>query len=93
LLSYYPVGWNTWLVPRLSSSLIINLAVNEGVREGCPLTPVLFNIYVVKVIIDWLQVIKQNILTNDLILNIILFLDDQVIVENTEDEKQKHYMH
>jgi hypothetical protein len=36
---------------------------------------------------------KQNILTNDLILNIILFVDDQVIVANREDEKQTHYVH
>jgi hypothetical protein len=53
-------------VPRLTSSLIINLAINNGVGQGCPLS---FNIYVVRVITDWLQAMKQNILTNDLILN------------------------
>jgi hypothetical protein len=38
---------------------------------------------------DWLQVIKQNTLANDLTLNMMLFADDQVIVESTYDELQK----
>jgi hypothetical protein len=35
------------------------------------------------------QVIKSNILAKDLILNTILFADEQVIVASTEDELQR----
>jgi hypothetical protein len=38
---------------------------------------------------DWLHVIKPNILANNLILNTILFADDQVIVASTEDDLQR----
>jgi hypothetical protein len=47
------------------------------------------SIYIDKVIKDWLQVIKPNISAKDLILNTILFADDQVIVASTEDKLQR----
>jgi hypothetical protein len=37
------------------------IEINKVVRLVCPLSPILFNIYVDKVIKDWLQVIDQNI--------------------------------
>jgi hypothetical protein len=40
-----------------------SIEINKEVREGCPLSPVLFNIYIDKVIKDLLQVTKQNIVT------------------------------
>jgi hypothetical protein len=67
---------------------IIPIEINKGVRKKCSLSPILFNIYTDKVINDWLQVIKQNILAKDLILNTILFTDDQVIEASTEDCKE-----
>jgi hypothetical protein len=36
------------------------IGINKGVREGCPLLSVLFNICIDEVIKDWLRVIKQN---------------------------------
>jgi hypothetical protein len=49
----------------------------------------LINIYIDKVIREWLQVIKQNILAKDLTPNTIIFADGQVIVARTEDELQR----
>jgi hypothetical protein len=49
----------------------------------------LFNIYTDKVIKDWLQVMKQNMLAKDLILNTILFMDDWVIVASKENKVKK----
>jgi hypothetical protein len=43
--------------------------MNKGVRLGFPLSSTLFNSYIDEVIRDWLQAIKRNILTKDLILN------------------------
>jgi hypothetical protein len=62
--------------------------INKGVRQGGPLSPIRFNIYIDRVIKDGLQMIKQNILAKNLTLNTILFADDQVIVASTEDELQ-----
>jgi hypothetical protein len=38
---------------------------------------------------DRLQVVKQNIFTNDLILNTILFTDDKIIMASTADELKR----
>jgi hypothetical protein len=62
--------------------------INKAVRQDCPLSPVLFNIYIDKVITEWQHMIKQNVVMN-LILNTILFADDQVIVTSTEDDMQR----
>jgi hypothetical protein len=45
--------------------------INRGVRQGCPLTAILFNIHTDKVIKDWLQEIKQNILAKNYIHDLI----------------------
>jgi hypothetical protein len=65
------------------------IEINKGVRHGCPFALILFNIYIDKVIKDWLQVTKPNILAKDLILHTMLFTDDQVIMVSTEDELQR----
>jgi hypothetical protein len=63
-----------------------SIEINKGVRQGCPLALILFNIYIDKVIKDWLQVIKQYMSAKELILNTVFFADDQVTVTSTEDE-------
>jgi hypothetical protein len=63
--------------------------INKGVRQGCPLSRVLFNIYIDKVIKEWQHMIKQNVMVKNLILNTILFADDQVTVTSTEDGMQR----
>jgi hypothetical protein len=60
------------------------IEINKEVGQGCPLSPILFNIYTDSD--QRLAVIKQNLLTKDLILNTLLFADDQVIMASIEDE-------
>jgi retron-type reverse transcriptase len=61
------------------------IEINKVVRQGYPLSLILFNIYIDKVMKDWLQVIKQNMLAKDFALNTVLFADDQVIMASTDD--------
>ena len=64
-------------------------AVTQGVRQVCPLSPVLFNLYQDEVIRIWLQKLKTNKYFKELIFNTLLIADDQFIISDTEDNLQK----
>ena len=64
-------------------------ATTQGVRQGCPLSPVLFNVYLDDVIRIWLQKLKTSKYFKELIFNILLFADDQFIISDTEDNITK----
>jgi hypothetical protein len=64
-------------------------SINKGVRQSCPLSPTLFNVYINEVIKDWNQIYTKAInVQNNTKLNAILFVDDQVIIANSEDNLQ-----
>jgi hypothetical protein len=63
--------------------------ITQGVRQGCPLSPVLFNLYFDEVIRIWLQKLKLSKYFKELIFNTLLFADDQLITADTEDNLQR----
>jgi hypothetical protein len=63
--------------------------VNKGVREGCGLSPELFNIYTNKNIQEFKIVIKKGIqLSNGTLANTLLYADDQTLKATSKDELQ-----
>jgi len=64
-------------------------AITQGVRQGCPLSPVKFNLYLDEVIRIWLQKLKTSKYFKELIFNTLLFADDQFIISDREDNLQK----
>ena len=64
-------------------------AFTQVVRQGCPLSPVLLNLYLDEVIRFWLQEFKTSKYFKELIFNTLLFADEQFIISETEDNLQK----
>ena len=65
-----------------------NELVNSGVRQGCPILPTLFNIYMDAAICEWQTQLRQNFEINAITLNTILFADDQVVFAENENNLQ-----
>ena len=59
-------------------------------RQGCNLSPALFNIYIEDLLRNWKQKADAGImLKRNVYLNTLLFADDQVIIQDSEGKLQK----
>lgn len=63
--------------------------INQGVRQGCPLSPTLFNLYLDEVMKIWLNDLN-NFKINEINLTSILFADDQIVISDNENTLQKN---
>jgi transcription initiation factor TFIIIB Brf1 subunit/transcription initiation factor TFIIB len=64
--------------------------INKGIRQGCQISPTLFNIYLDEIITKWQKEDITGIkLSTNQHLSTLLFADDQVIIADTEDNLQK----
>ena len=64
--------------------------VSRGVRQGCPASCILFNIYMDGIIREWYKTNPQGIqLNEEKKIETILFADDQVIISKNENELQR----
>jgi len=67
--------------------------INKGVRQGCGLSLVLFNIYINKIIQEFKTVIKGIQLNNRKLVNTILYADSQILMATSEDDLQTMAYH
>jgi hypothetical protein len=75
---------------KLNNTTTDTKSINKGVRQVCPLSPTLFNVYINEVIKDWNQIYTKGIIVqNNTKLNTILFAYNQVIIANSEDNLKK----
>ena len=80
---------NTKVRIKFNNGRAERIYLNKGVRKGCELSQVLFNIYVNKIIREFKMVIKKDIQLNKReLVNTILYADDQILMATSEDELQ-----
>jgi len=69
---------NTKIRIKLHDGISEPIHINKGVRQGCGLSPVLFNIHINKKIQEFKTVIKKGMqLNNRKLVNTILYADDR----------------
>ena len=64
-------------------------AITQRVRQGWPLSPVIFNLYLDEFFRIWLQKLKTSKYFKELIFKTLLIADDQFIISDTEDNLKK----
>ena len=80
---------NTKVRIKFNNGRAERIYLNKGVRKGCELSQVLFNIYVNKIIREFKMVIKKDIQLNKReLVNTILYADDKILMATSEDELQ-----
>ena len=85
---------NTKVRIKFNGGISEPIHINKGVRQGCGLSPVLFNIYINKIIQEFKTVVKKGIqLNNRKLVNTILYADDQILMATSEDDLQTMAYH
>ena len=71
---------------RINNQLSEEHTISHRVRQGCLLSPKLFNIYMTEIIVKWNQTYTKSItLSTTTKINTLLFADDQVTIAESED--------
>ena len=60
--------------------------VRQGVRQGCPMSPWLFNIYLDSVVKEARGSFQGGVTLNACKVQVLLFADDTVLVADTEED-------
>jgi hypothetical protein len=65
------------------------IQINQGVKQGCPVSPTLVKIFIDEVIRQWQDILIKGFKICNTALNTILFVDDQAMFSKSEAGLQR----
>jgi hypothetical protein len=89
IMAIYEIYKHNLIAVRLQAETSEWKIINCGVRQGCSLLPLLFIIYMNKIIQKWKVTTHGNIPINrNINIDTMLFADDKVLLAKSEDDLQ-----
>lgn len=80
--------WNQRANIRIEEQTSDEIEIRRGVRQGCILSPLLFNIYSEQICLEALSQTSEGITINGEVINNIRYADDTVILARTSESLQ-----
>ncbi|KAJ4429720.1 hypothetical protein ANN_21924 [Periplaneta americana] len=80
---------DTKIIINTGTSKTEEIRINQGFRQGCSLSPSLFNIYLDDLIKEWKMEVNPGIkISKDTFLNVLMFADDVILIQDSEEKLQ-----
>lgn len=80
--------WNQRATVRVGDSETDLLEISRGVRQGCILSPLLFNLYSEAIISEALEGSEVGVKINGKVVNNLRYADDTVLIASSEQDLQ-----
>ena len=74
---------------RVEGGLTEEFVVKQRLRQGCPLSPWLFNIFSDREVREAMVEFKGGVVLDSCLVQILLFADDTVVMAQTEEDLTK----
>lgn len=80
--------WQQNATVKVNNKMTENIEIHRGVRQGCILSPMIFNIYSEKIFDEALTGSKEGIKVNGVLINNLRYADDTVIIADSREDLQ-----